>query len=190
MRTRTVPGAGRRARSEAGGRAAAVALSTVVVLVILSTAVSFATAPGPPAGPETLPDLAALKKSSARFASVDLAVDLTRLPPSERAALARIVRAAELMDTIFLRQVWAGNETLLAELARDGTPLGRERLHTFWLNKGPWLRLDADRPFLRGVGDKPSAGTFYPADTTKSDLEAWMKALPPAARSSAGGFFT
>jgi hypothetical protein len=193
MRTRTVPGAGRRGRSEAGGRAAAVAFSTVVLAILWTSippAVSFATGPGSPAGPGTLPDLAALKKSSARFASVDLAVDLSRLPPGERAALARIVRAAELMDTIFLRQVWAGNETLLAELARDGTPLGRERLHTFWLNKGPWLRLDADRPFLRGVGDKPAAGTFYPADTTKSDVEAWMRALPPAARSSAGGFFT
>lgn len=186
-------GTGGRDRSPFGPRARAVAFLTVASVlpwVALPAAVSFATAPGSPAGAGPVPDVAELKKSSGRFAPVDLAVDVSRLPPGERAALGRIVRAAELMDTIFLRQVWAGNETLLAQLARDMTPLGRERLHAFWLNKGPWLRLDGERPFLRGVGEKPAAGTFYPGDATKPDLDVWMKTLSPEVRASAGGFFT
>ena len=139
---------------------------------------------------QPVPDAPALRRLSARLVPVELTADVARLPASERAALVPLVRAAQIMDALFLRQVWAGNETLLAQLARDATPLGRERLHAFWQNKGPWLRLDNERPFMPGVGDKPAAGTFYPADATKPDVQAWMKDLPPSTRASASGFFT
>ena len=45
--------------------------------------------------------------------------------------------AARLMDTLYLRQVWAGNHPLLLDLSQDATPLGRARLHLFLLYKGP-----------------------------------------------------
>jgi hypothetical protein len=147
----------------------------------------------PPAAapaPAAVPDAAELRRLSARLAPVDLTADVSRLPEDERAALALIVRAAAVLDGIYLRQVWAGNVTLLGELSRDATPLGRERLHAFMQNKGPWLRLDADRPFLPDVGAKPEAANFYPPGTTKPEIERWMKRLPPAARAAAGGFFT
>jgi hypothetical protein len=137
-----------------------------------------------------LPDAAALRRLSARLTPVDLTVDLGALPAGERAALARIVAAARVMDTLFLRQVWPGNEPLLLELTGAQTPLGRERLHAFLQNKGPWLRLDEERPFLPGVGAKPAAAGFYPPDASKAEIEKWMKGLPVAAGVAAGGFFT
>jgi hypothetical protein len=33
-------------------------------------------------------------------------VDLSALPPNERAALARIIHAARKLDTLFIRQIW------------------------------------------------------------------------------------
>jgi hypothetical protein len=134
-------------------------------------------------------DAAALEKLSARLAPVELKVDLGKLPAAERAALAKIVEAARIMDPLFLRQVWAGNQQLLLDLSEDRTPLGKARLHAFTQNKGPWLRIDDDRPFLPGVGKKPPAGAFYPPDATKEEVEAWMKTLSPAAQAVAGGFF-
>src|SRR5215213_4100584 len=103
---------------------------------------------------ENLPAAATLVRMNARLAPVDLAVDVGKLPPAEREALAKIVEAAKVMDGLFLRQVWAGNETLLLDLIADTSNLGRARLHAFLQNKGPWLRLDEDRPFLPGVGEK------------------------------------
>jgi hypothetical protein len=144
---------------------------------------------GAPPSPAT-PDAAELHKLAARLAPVDLTADVGKLPENERAALALIVRAAAVLDALYLRQVWAGNPTLLGELAGDTTPLGRERLHAFMQNKGPWLRLDSDRAFLPGVGDKPAAANFYPPGSTKAEIEAWMKSLPAPARAAAGGFFT
>ena len=161
----------------------------LVILNLAADAGATSTAVAPP------PDAAALKRLSARLTPVELRADaeVAKLPASERAALRKILQAAKLMDALFLRQVWEGNQTLLLELAQESnlrTPLGRERLHAFLQNKGPWLRLDHDRPFLPGVPPKPAAGSFYPVGSSKAEIEKWLKALPAGARTAAEGFFT
>lgn len=157
----------------------------------LVPALAAASAPAPAAAETVaLPDAAALRRAEARYAPVELRVDLAALPASERLALARLVAAARVMDGLFLRQVWAGNEALLLELAADPSPLGRARLAGFLRNKGPWDRLDGDRPFLPGVPAKPEGANFYPAGATKAELEGWLAGLDPAARGAALGFFT
>ena len=152
-----------------------------------------AAAPAPPPlppAPPPLPDAAKLERLATRLAPVDLTADVASLPASERTALARLIEASKVMDALFLRQVWAGNPALLIDLQGDKTPLGRARLHAFMQNKGPWLRLDKDQPFLPGIGAKPAAANFYPAGATKPDIEAWLKTLAPPARADAEGFFT
>ena len=70
----------------------------------------------------------------------------------EAEALARIIEAARVMDALFLRQVWAGNDTLLFDLTlQRRSRLGEARLHAFLVNTGPWSRLDEDAPFVPGV---------------------------------------
>ena len=165
-----------------GGRGAWAKLLLIAgAAVALRPAASLAKAP---------PDARDLHQLAARLAPVDLIADVAHLPANERAALVRILQAAQLMDALFLRQVWAESPALLTRLAADASALGRERVHAYLQNKGPWLRLDDERPYLPGIGDKPPAANFYPADATKSDVERWMKDLPAAARASAGGFFT
>jgi hypothetical protein len=143
------------------------------------------------AEPTALPDANQLRSMTARVAPVDLKVDVSKLPDTEKRALAKMVHAAQLMDTLFMRQSWAGNETLLLELLEDPSPLGRERLHAFLLNKGPWSRLDEGRPFIPGVPSAPLAsGNFYPAGSTKEAVEQWIKTLPEAQQRQATGFYT
>jgi hypothetical protein len=140
---------------------------------------------------QKLPDARELTKLSAKLAPTELGADVSRLPANERAALAAIVKAARIMDPLYLRQVWSGNQELLLRLSADASPLGKARLHAFLQNKGPWLRIaDEETPFLPGVGAKPAAGGFYPPGATKPEIEAWMRTLTPAARAVAGGFFT
>ncbi len=84
----------------------------------------------------------------ARFAPADIGADLSALPDNERQALARLVEAARIMDAIFLRQVWSGNEALLESLARQAVAGdAADTLHYFLINKGPWSRLDHHKPF-------------------------------------------
>jgi hypothetical protein len=131
-----------------------------------------------------------LESMAARFAPVDLSADTSKLPDNERKALAKLVEAAKVFDALFMRQVWNGNESLLLDLMRDGSPLGRARLHSFLINKGPWSRLDHNEPFIAGVPPKPPEGNFYPAGATKEEVEAWLKTLSAADRTRATGFFT
>ena len=50
-----------------------------------------------------------LQQKSARFAPTDLTADISALPANEREALAHMVRAAQVMDALFLEQVrWCG----------------------------------------------------------------------------------
>ena len=102
------------------------------------------------------------------------------------------------MDALFLRQVWAGNDAMLQELAQQAArPVGPRasrtaaaRLHYFLINKGPWDRLDHNRPFIPGAPAKPEAANFYPAGATKADVQKWLDALSGAAKEAATGFFT
>jgi hypothetical protein len=156
---------------------------TLAPVLAASLAAAETAAPAPP-------DLARLATMQARFAPVPIGVDLTKLPENERACILKLVEASRIVDTLFLRQAWSGNETLLLDLAQDRSPLGRARLRYFVLNKGPWSRLDHNQPFLPGVPDKPASGTFYPDGASKDEIEAWMKGLSGPEKDAAGGFFT
>ena len=131
-----------------------------------------------------------LQQKTARFAVTDLSADLSALPANEREALAHMVRAAQVMDALFLEQVWSGNETTFHALVRDESPLGRVRVHAFLVNKGPWSRLDHNEAFVPGVPEKPAAANFYPAGATKAEVEKWIAGLSAAEQERATGFFT
>jgi hypothetical protein len=135
-------------------------------------------------------DAPTLERMAARFAPTDISADLSSLPSSERTALAKLIEAAKIMDGIFLRQVWAGNEAMLLDLLKDQSRLGRARLHYFLINKGPWSNIDKNEPFIPGAPPKPESANFYPAGASRTEIEAWQKTLSEADRARATGFFT
>jgi len=138
-----------------------------------------------------MPDLAQLKEMSARFAPVKLKYDESGLPVGDRKALPRLVEAARVLNLIFMDQLWTGNRALYEKLQTDPSPLGKERLHCLWLNKGPWSDLDGHAAFLSGVPErKPLGANFYPTDMTRDEFEAWVKTLSPETRTQAESFFT
>jgi hypothetical protein len=165
-------------------------MSVARVLIFVLALTASGAAPAADERDAAPPDAAALNKLSARLAPVDLKVDVQALPAGERAALVELIAASKIMDALFLRQVWAGNGTLLLDLIQDRSPLGQARLHAFLQNRGPWLRLDRERPFLPGIGPKSPAANFYPADASKEEVEKWMHGLAAPARTAAEGFFT
>jgi hypothetical protein len=138
-----------------------------------------------------MPDLSQLKQMSARFAPVKPKYDESSLSAGDRKALAKLVEAARSLNLLFMDQLWSGDRALYQKLQNDTTPLGKERLHYFWLNKGPWSDLDGHKAFLPGVPErKPEGANFYPEDMTRTEFEAWVKTLSPDQRRQAEGFFT
>src|SRR5829696_7891500 len=137
-----------------------------------------------------MPTLAELQKMTARFAPADIGADVAALPRNEREALARLIDAGRIMDALFLRQVWAGNDAMLQELAPHASRTAAARLHYFLINKGPWDRLDHNRAFIPGAPAKPESANFYPPGASKADVQTWLDSLSGGAKEAASGFFT
>jgi hypothetical protein len=157
--------------------------AVVALTCLLAAAVIGAQASAPP-------DLATLQTMTARFAPTDIGADLTKLSAADRRVLGKLVEASRIIDALFLRQVWAGNDAMLLDLVHDETPVGRARLHYFLINKGPWSRLDHNQPFIPGAPAKPAEANFYLEGASKADVERWIQGLPEAERARATGFFT
>ncbi len=180
-------------------------LSSVLLIVVIPAVM--AAAAGEPAVQEssTMPPAAELRKMTSRFAPAAIRADISALPQNEQRALGKLVEASRLMDALFLRQVWAGNDAMLQDLSRAAETAARApgfggsvealqlpiaRLHYFLINKGPWSRLDHDRVFVPGAPDKPQGANFYPAGATRADVQKWIDSLNGDAKEKATGFFT
>ena len=139
---------------------------------------------------QDFPNAAELNKMAARFAPTRLEVDISALSPGDKQALVKLIQASQLVNRLFMQQLWSGNLALYKKLQQDKTPLGRARLHYFWINKGPWSEIDGHTAFLPGVpAHKPPGANFYPEDMTKEEFEAWVKTLLPSEKAQAEGFF-
>ncbi|HKY43458.1 MAG TPA: hypothetical protein VJM50_10215 [Pyrinomonadaceae bacterium] len=131
-----------------------------------------------------------LARKIARFSPTTLTADVSKLTPKDRQALDKIIEAAKLFDPLFLRQVWTGNEALEKKLQADKTAAGRQRLHYFYINDGPWSRLDNKEPFIDAVPkEKPHHASYYPDDMTKEEFNSWLQTLSDADKQKATGFF-
>ncbi|MGH9966244.1 MAG: dipeptidyl-peptidase 3 family protein [Pyrinomonadaceae bacterium] len=161
---------------------------TAVVVLMLNLAVTIVSSPtksqkATAGDPE-------LAKKIRRFAPTVLTADTSRLPANDRKALKKIIAAARWMDPLFLRQVWSGNEALKEKLEADKSVVGRQRLHYFLINDGPWSRLDNNEPFIEGVPrEKPPQANYYPDDMTKEEFNGWVAGLPEEEKNKATGFF-
>ena len=108
-----------------------------------------------------------------RFATVRLTSDLGALTPRERAMIPLLVEAAEHMDAIYWLEMVGPRDAVLDPIE---DPSMRRRVE---INYCPWDRVDADRPFVPGAGERPKGARFYPTDMTIDEFEA--------AAGSAGG---
>lgn len=138
-----------------------------------------------------VPDLEQLNAMAARFAPAPLRVDISSLSAGDQKALAKLVEAAKIVNHIFMQQFWSGDLATYHKLEQDTTPLGKTRLHYFWINKGPWSEIDEYAAFLPDVPARKLPGAnFYPEDMSKEEFETWVKTLSPEQKEQAEGFFT
>lgn len=106
------------------------------------------------------------KTEFAKYATVRLTADLSHLEEDQQAALSEMIQAAQIMDRLFWAQAYGDPETLF-NLIDDPEIEQYARI-----NYGPWDRLQGNRPFVPGFGEKPPGARFYPKDMTKEEFEA------------------
>ncbi len=101
------------------------------------------------------------------YASFKLTTDVSALTDNEKQMIPILIKAAKIMDDVFWKEAYGDKNALMKSLDDEATKRYAE------INYGPWDRLDADSPFIEGVGEKPAGAQFYPENITKEEFEAW-----------------
>jgi hypothetical protein len=151
-------------------------LSVACCLVLLASC-AFGQARPAQKGGGTLKVVPDIKVRRAQFVREKLAVDTLSLTPADQKALDHLVRAAGIMNAVFLRQAWAGNpdfSTRVAALTGGDAPAAKDY---YRIMAGPWDRLRDFEPFLGSVKHQPGAG-YYPEDMTKEEFEKAVASGP------------
>ncbi len=101
------------------------------------------------------------------FATVKLTADLSSLTEKEKEMLPFLFEAADIMNELYWHQTYGADyqkvkDTIKNEYAKQ----------FFMINYGPWDRLNDNKPFIAGFGEKPAGANFYPKDMTKEEFDA------------------
>jgi len=139
---------------------------TVVAVVLCVSACERSQEAGDGRPAQTLGDVARepATQDFEAYASFALTADLESLSTNQKQMLLLLIDASKLMDELFWLQAYGDPEPLQSTL--DGATL-----QYFDINYGPWDRLNEERPFLAGVGDKPLGAGFYPPDMSIEEFE-------------------
>lgn len=109
------------------------------------------------------------------YKKISLKTDTTLLSLAEKKCLVHLIKAAKKADDIFWKQTFTDKETALKSIKNDTIRRFME------INYGPWDRLNDEKPFLAGYGEKPKGANFYPPnfDINQIDEHTKMRVLSP-----------
>ena len=118
-----------------------------------------------------------LKDKIAQFAPVEIKYDSTLLTERQRMVVRKLFEASQIIDTIYLNQVYSKNREIKYKLETSSSEVDKLKLKYFDIMFGPFDRLDHNKPFL-GDEQKPKGANFYPEDITKEEFNNWIKTNP------------
>ena len=107
------------------------------------------------------------------YAEFTLTSDLIQnLSANEKELLKVFIQIGEVMDDIYWDEYF-GNEN-----RRNLDTLTDPAIRAFAeIQYGAWDRLDSEKPFIPGFGERPLGANFYPTDMTKEEYDALQDPL-------------
>lgn len=142
-----------------------------------------------------------LSKQLARFEEIQVGGSqyLDRLQAGDREALPLLVQVGKLIDQIYIRQHWSGNEALHAHILNKN-PQNAKLALGLQLFKGPW-GLDEEK-FIESIKngedgsegihiphEPPQHGNYYPDDIKKQEYLDWVAGLEGQAKVNAESYY-
>ena len=106
-----------------------------------------------------------MQQNLEKYTDFTLTADLSHLSDNQKQIVKLLIEAADVMNELFWYEAYGDKMALLAGIKDADT----KNFVTY--NYGPWDRLDGNKPFVEGVGEKPAGANFYPADMTKEEFE-------------------
>jgi hypothetical protein len=131
--------------------------------------------PGDPlAGVTVAPDLA---RRLARYAPLEVPLDLSGFPEADAPLLGKLVEACDLADEIYWRQRTPDGVAWRERVGATASPRRDDLRRYLRVNGGRFDLLQHGEAFL-GSGTLPPGGGFYPADLTREEMERYLAAHP------------
>lgn len=107
-----------------------------------------------------------IKNKVEQYATIELKCDIEKLEPYEKELLSIFIDISREMDEIFWEQSFGLKNR--AKVYKLDNPTIRRFAD---IQYGAWDRLDGEKPFVPGFGEKPKGANFYPADMTNEEFE-------------------
>jgi hypothetical protein len=124
-------------------------------------------------GQQTGEDVMRLEEKISKFVETEITYDKSLLDEKQKKVVTYLYQAAQIMDALFLKQVYSKNETIKDKLKTSTNTKDLKTLELFNIMFGPFDRLEHDLPFY-GTGNKPLGANFYPEDLTKEEFQKWI----------------
>jgi hypothetical protein len=106
-----------------------------------------------------------MDKNLNKYVSFKLTSDLSKLTDNQRKMLPILIKAADKMNELFWYEAYGNKSELFSKIKDENTKKFAE------INYGPWDRLNGNKSFVEGIGEKPKGANYYPADITKDEFE-------------------
>jgi hypothetical protein len=106
-----------------------------------------------------------IDKLLSKYTSFKLEADLSSLSESNREMIPILIEAGEIMNELFWYESYGDKDELMAVLKDDKTKAFAN------INYGPWDRINGNKSFIDGIGEKPLGANYYPKDMTKEEFE-------------------
>lgn len=103
----------------------------------------------------------------ASYAPFTLTTDVASLTDNERQLLPILIQIADVMDDLYWEQFFGTENRKALDTLSDPSMRAFAQIQY-----GAWDRLDGERPFLPGFGERPAGANFYPVDMTVEEFEA------------------
>ena len=101
------------------------------------------------------------------YAEFTLTTDLSVLSEKEKQLIPIFIQIGEIMDDLYWEQFFGTENRKALDTISDPA------IKAFaMIQYGAWDRLDSEKPFVPGYGERPLGANFYPADMTKEEFEA------------------
>lgn len=108
-----------------------------------------------------------LREKTESYATVEVSSPLyDALSDNDKKIISLFRQAGEIMDGLFWKQTFGDK----AEMENLGDRYAKDYA---MINYGPWDRLDDNRPFIEGYGEKPAGCRYYPEDMTREEFDAF-----------------
>lgn len=165
------------------------------ILPLLLATAACTPAAAPPRSAATAPAQAPAAESEvylraqiAKLPDVEMAPDTSFLNAEERQVVNLLIEASALMSEIYKRQRLVDYDDTREAIVHAPLPQRELLLEMFDRNFGPWNNVDDLKPFW-GTAPMPPGAGFYPADLTKAEGDAYLKAHPEQA-AAIGSLYT